>query len=131
MIEAMTEKPHERLDRLMNARRKELGLYWNEVAAAARVREQTLGAVRKGENSPSDMTRIGLDRALEWEAGSVDAILRGGNPTPLNEAPVSDSAGVPTLAEVAAELRELREEVRALHDRVRTKRDEQRDRDAG
>lgn len=79
----MSGSHHERLASLMNDRRLELDMKWDEVAAAARIKPPTLRAIRNGMNRPSDLTARGLDRALDWEPGSVEAILAGGEPTPM------------------------------------------------
>lgn len=100
----MSQPPH-RLDALMNARRLHLGMDWQDVADAAGIRTQTLRVVRQGGNPPSDKTKYGLETALQWQPGSVDAVLSGGDPTPLEgqaEQAVTDSAA--TQAEAAAAL---------------------------
>lgn len=76
----MTPKPHELLASAIEARRRELGLSLREVADIAGVTGETLRAVRKGSNEPSSLTKSGIERALSWEAGSVDAVLGGGRP---------------------------------------------------
>lgn len=71
----------------MDERRGELGLTWDQVAERAGVSPETL---RRNANRPDRMrtiTRKGIERALMWESGSVDAILDGGEPTPLPEEP--------------------------------------------
>lgn len=76
----MTATTYERLNELMNERRVELGLRWATVAELAGITAPTLGAFRKGSNPPSDLTKRGVEKALEWQAGSIDAILLGGDP---------------------------------------------------
>lgn len=78
----MTGSHHERLAELMDARRLELGMTWEEVASAAGIKPPTLRAIRNGTNRPSQLTKRGIERALRWAPGSVDAILAGGDPTP-------------------------------------------------
>ncbi|MGV2384200.1 MAG UNVERIFIED_CONTAM: helix-turn-helix transcriptional regulator [Thermobifida fusca] len=78
----MTPTPHERLAQAVEARRGELGLSLREVAERAGITGETLRAVRRGSNEPSQLTKRGIERALRWAPGSVDAILAGGDPTP-------------------------------------------------
>jgi transcriptional regulator with XRE-family HTH domain len=81
------EKPHERLDRFMNDRRLQLPkiggktVKWFQVAERAGITVTTLTALRKGQNVPTEDTKRGVEHALAWEPGSVDAILDGGDPT--------------------------------------------------
>lgn len=77
----MTPKPHERLASAIEDRRSELGLSLREVAQLADITGETLRAVRKGSNDPSPLTRRGIEKALDWKAGSVAAVLAGGEPT--------------------------------------------------
>lgn len=77
----MTGSHHERLAELMDARRLELGMTWEEVASAAGIKPPTLRAIRNGTNRPSPLTARGLDKAMSWTPGSVEAILDGGEPT--------------------------------------------------
>lgn len=65
----------------MNDRRGELGMTWDEVAEIAGVTASTLFRNASNPNGPRTTTRKGIERALRWESGSVDAILAGGNPT--------------------------------------------------
>lgn len=70
----------------MEERRGELGLTWEEVAAEAGVSVVTLR--RNAGDDLSGMrvtTKKGIERALRWDSGSVDAITRGGEPTRLAE----------------------------------------------
>lgn len=83
----MTGSHHERLAGLMDERRLELDMKWEEVAAAAGIKPPTLRAIRNGTNHPSPLTMRGIDRALRWEPGSVDAVLAGGTPTVRERAP--------------------------------------------
>lgn len=77
----MSGSHHERLARLMNERRLELDMKWDEVAAAAGIKPPTLRAVRNGTSKPSPLTARGIDRALSWTPGSTEAVLGGGEPT--------------------------------------------------
>jgi transcriptional regulator with XRE-family HTH domain len=116
--------PHERLDQAMNARRLDLRMQWKHIAREARISTAALGAIRRGEYSPSPLTARGIEDALQWERGSIAAILEGGEPTPLVDRHVElrDSARAeddladrpPTrqeLEEITAEIRRLRKEL--------------------
>lgn len=71
------------LSRAMDKRRASLGLTWKLVAARAGIDTETIRAVRKGLNVPSTLTQAGIEKALEWEPGSVATILAGGEPFEL------------------------------------------------
>lgn len=73
-------QPHERLDKVMNARRLELRMTWRELAQAAEVSYEALRAIRKGDYRPAELTARALDEALQWMPGSVYAVLDGGEP---------------------------------------------------
>lgn len=79
----MPQSPH-RLDAIMDARRVDLGLEWQEVATAAGIRTQTLRVARKGE-AVNGLTKRGIEKALRWAPGSFDAVVGGGAPTTLEE----------------------------------------------
>jgi transcriptional regulator with XRE-family HTH domain len=81
---AAMETTAQRLDRLMDARRLELGLRWKRLADDAGISQQTMLQLRKG-HTVSDLTITRAERALEWAPGSISAILDGGDPTPLRE----------------------------------------------
>src|SRR5690242_18016413 len=74
-----------RLDEAMNERRIALGLQWKQIAQRAGLSEFHLRRIRRGEYEPRDLTRAELERALEWASGSIDQVLDGGAPTPVDE----------------------------------------------
>lgn len=74
-----------RLDETMSARRLDLRMNWREAAATAGISYAALRAIRKGEYQPTALTARGLDHAFQWRPGSVEAVLRGGEPTPLGD----------------------------------------------
>lgn len=76
----------ERLGDLMEARRIELGLRWSEVATTGGPAYETLRAIRAGTAAIRPLTKRGIEIGLRWEQGSVDAILAGRDPVPLNAA---------------------------------------------
>jgi transcriptional regulator with XRE-family HTH domain len=71
----------------MDERRQALGMTWAEVASDAKITVETLRAVRRGNNQPSALTKRGLERALQWQSGSIDQLLKGGDPTPSGGIP--------------------------------------------
>lgn len=74
---------HERLSEYMAARRLALGMKtWRDLSARAEISYETLRALRAG-GRPSEATTHQLERALQWEPGSVRTIITGGEPTPL------------------------------------------------
>lgn len=99
MMWGVKEKSHERLGRLMNERRLDLTLKWQQIAQRAGITVTTLGAVRKGRNAPTADTKHGLERALQWASGSVDAILAGGDPTLLD---LPEGEREPTISDLYA-----------------------------
>jgi DNA-binding XRE family transcriptional regulator len=76
----------QRLAHHITARRTELGhTNRDTLADQATVSPRTLGDLETGRKTnyyPSTLARI--ERALQWTTGSIDTILNGGDPTPLN-----------------------------------------------
>lgn len=93
------------LDKYMNRRRLDLGMKWRDVAHDGGVSYEAVRSARTGEGVPADLTKRGIERALKWKPGSVDAILNGGEPTPL--APQAEREV--TITELAAQLAEERQ----------------------
>ena len=94
-------EPAQRLGDSVLARRLELGFSSRgALASAADLSVRTLDQVENGGRpSYAAKTLIALDKALEWAPGSAQAILDGGEPTPL--APAAPTP-VPALADEAA-----------------------------
>lgn len=86
---AHIETPRQRLARLMDDRRSDLGLTWNEVADKAGVTREGLRRMRTGTGHIRSLTKRGIERALQWASGSVDQILAGGDPGIIREASAS------------------------------------------
>lgn len=102
-----------RLDTVLNQRRVELGLTWRDLSKSARISYEALRAFRRGEYRPTELTARRLDEALHWEPGSVEALLDGGSPTPVQESrPPGDEAD-PHAAAIAAILQTLPPEAQA------------------
>lgn len=71
-----------KLDRWMDERRLELRLTWRQVARNAGMSTQNLLRIRKAEISISWNAADGIEDALRWPRGSVEAaVTRGERPT--------------------------------------------------
>jgi hypothetical protein len=98
----------------MDARRLDLKLRWNQVAAIAKVHEATLRAIRAGTNRPSQLTGRRLEDALQWSHGSIDSILNGGEPTPIGGEDESRTPAQPDkIADAIEALRRVAEDPEA------------------
>jgi transcriptional regulator with XRE-family HTH domain len=73
------------LGELMRRRQVELDLTWQAIADRAGLSRTTLNDIRNGkiENTQPRTIRA-VERALQWTSGSIDSILAGGDPTPLD-----------------------------------------------
>ena len=110
------------LTQLMDDRRLELQLRWAEVARRAGMAVQNLGRIRRGSISISWEAAQGIEDALRWERGSVDAVLRGDLPTPLpDEDPTGHPGGGPParVEPGTATWGDLRRELAWWHGRLR------------
>lgn len=89
----------------MDERRQALGMTWAEVANDAKITVETLRALRRGNNQPSTLTKRGLERALQWESGSVERVLAGDDPIPAraHSAPPAKAAGAVAPVSEAAD----------------------------
>lgn len=105
----------------MEERRIALGLSWREVAQRAGVAYETVRAARAGEGGISPLTAGKLDRALRWQAGSVERILDGGDPLPASYVP-PDEGDDQTWASFTPDERRI---ARAFIDTLRRSRAEQ------
>jgi transcriptional regulator with XRE-family HTH domain len=74
----------ERLGSEVRDRRKELKLTQVEVAGRGGPSVATIGAIEGNRAGRlSRQSRRALERAIEWEPGSIDHVLAGGRPQPL------------------------------------------------
>lgn len=90
------------IGRRIDARRLELGLKLSQVAEASGVSIEQLRAIRYGVNRPRALTAAALERTLQWDAGSFDAILdHDAEPVPAGSAPAG-SQGEDHVATIAA-----------------------------
>jgi hypothetical protein len=91
----------EKLGDEVRKRRRELGFTQPEVNARGGPGVATLRAIENNQSSRLSLRmRRALEDALEWESGSVDAILAGGPPT-LRE-PKADTDATPPKPDAGA-----------------------------
>lgn len=88
----------------MDERRAELGLTWTEVARRAGLTPEALRLIRTKSTDLQRSTKDGIERALLWEPGSVDAVLAGGDPTTQPRAEATQSGPSPHTVAAATEL---------------------------
>lgn len=99
----------QRLNELLDKRRLSLGLRWKDIANRAGVSHHTILQLRKGE-PVADLTTAGVERALQWEPGSIARILQDKPPVPKGEAdrdPTPLPAEDPARTKFGAELDRL------------------------
>jgi hypothetical protein len=80
----MTPEARKRLADLMNNRRVELDLRWQDVAEAADLSLKTLYSARQPDGGDiSDLTQGKIENGLQWQRGSIERIANGGDPVAL------------------------------------------------
>jgi hypothetical protein len=89
-----------RLAEYMDRRRAELGMNWDDVAAAGGTSVATLRRVRRGATLTNDNI-VAIERGLRWGSDSVRRILAGGEPTPLDGRQTAGAAARATRASIA------------------------------
>lgn len=83
------ETPAERLGRLIRARRKVLKLTQADVQELDGPSTATLRLIEGGKHTDfRGGTGASLEQALQWQPGSIDRVLEGGDPEPIGSAPV-------------------------------------------
>lgn len=120
--------PHQLLERAMEERSRQLGMGWTDLAAASGVNVQTLRDIRSGKTRRIRLvTQHAIEDALEWEHGSIAAILTGGEPTPKirTHAPLGLASDVEQAALILyGAMQVSRHAYREALDRVSTTLDE-------
>ncbi|MCG5464308.1 helix-turn-helix domain-containing protein [Micromonospora sp. MED01] len=100
--------PMDRLARAARNRRIVLGLSQRQVAERGPIAKRTVVSVENGHQERlQDRTITALERALEWDTGSVQRVLDGGKPVVLSTPPIGGTpevtvvleAGLPAKAE--------------------------------
>jgi len=76
----------QRLATLMDTRRAELRYRWTDLAALSGISYEAIRAIRNGTGDIRLLTQRALETALQWEYGSIQAILDGRPPTPARTA---------------------------------------------
>lgn len=89
------------LGKAMDRRRIQLRLRWEEVAQRSGISTAHLRNIRGGEPA-SAVTLAGLESALEWEPGSIAAVMNGDHPLPRKAGGPDKNAGR-TLGEILIE----------------------------
>lgn len=105
----MTERDESNLALHMERRRLELRLSWEEIASRARISAGHLRRIRKGESGVSTIVRARLEEVLQWQPGSIQAVIEGCDPTPADKQPTIElvqSGGSTITVEVPAALSE-------------------------
>jgi transcriptional regulator with XRE-family HTH domain len=77
----------------VRARRRELGLTQAEVATTGHVSVEMVRNIETRRRTPGRLNprkARGLEDALQWESGSIDAVLAGGVATPAKPKPDPD-----------------------------------------
>lgn len=92
MMSRVEEEPRSRLARLIQTRRRELRLSERQAAATAGVARNTWASAEEGVKQLAEKSIAGIEAALQWAPGSVERILAGGNPAPLNDQPEPSAA---------------------------------------
>lgn len=75
----------ERLTAAIGTRAVELRLKLNKVAVRAGMSTANFLRIRTGEVALTPLAIAALEQALEWESGSIQDILAGGQPTPRRQ----------------------------------------------
>lgn len=95
-------EPYKRLDEAMTRRRLDLGMKtWRDLAQAAGIAYETLRALRKAEGGTAEGTVHGVERALQWQVGSIERILKGGSPLPIGALPSPTAEMAGSVTELA------------------------------
>lgn len=89
-LDLVTAPDPERFGRIVQTRRRQLGLTTVQVAEAGGPSKPTLHRIETGRVlNPDTATFVKLDAALEWTAGSAARAFDGGLPTPLTSREVA------------------------------------------
>ena len=75
------DRARRHLSALMNARRADLRLRWDDVAARAEISVAHLRRVRGDQAPLTPFVAAAIEDALKWSRGSIERILQGGEPT--------------------------------------------------
>lgn len=104
--------PPDHLDQVMDARRLDLDLEWQDVAEAAKISVANLRSIRRGKTKPSSLTARRIENVLQWEHGGFEVAWAGGIPK-VKQVPESEHQD-PVVAGLAERLARL-EQAAAQH----------------
>lgn len=111
-----------RLDAAMEARRLILDLEWQDVADRGGLSYETLRALRRSGRA-SALSKRRAEQGLAWKAGSIDAVLAGGTPTPIDAVLVPAGSGEESRAQLLRRLiAEAQDELRWLNPKYESTR---------
>ncbi|WP_146755545.1 transcriptional regulator [Micromonospora saelicesensis] len=106
------------LARKVRARRVELGLSVRAAAQAAEMDRNTWSYLEDGSKKTAEFKYAGIERALQWEPGSVTAILDGRDPTPVTAPSEADDEEIELVRGDKKLTPEMRDRIIALiHER--------------
>jgi hypothetical protein len=121
----------QRLAAAMDERRLELGMRWQDVAAAGGVSLRAINNARTGDKDIRPLTRHGIEKGLEWAPGTIGRILSGRRAPrePLPEAPplAHEDAALQAILDDDRLPLEVRRGMVALAEAMRRRSDSERD----
>lgn len=97
----------ERLKTAIEGRAVELRLKLSQVAARAEMSAANFLRIRNGEVALTPLAIAAIEHALEWERGSVQAVLDGDPPTPRGDTRAEPHPPRGTAEELADQIAEL------------------------
>lgn len=84
-VDEQPRSPRELLGQRVRQRREDLGLSQPAAADRAGINRDTWRNMENGSRDIRSYNHRAVERALQWQPGSVEAILAGGEPQPLGE----------------------------------------------
>ncbi|MGV9666978.1 helix-turn-helix domain-containing protein [Nocardia niigatensis] len=111
--------PLEHVGREVQRRRLELGMDPTTLARTAGVDTKTTRALEAGERWPRDMSRLKIEKALGWTAGSLDKVRAGGRATLVDEGAESAVDPEATGASIVDATRVARDQLVTLANGIR------------
>lgn len=113
--------PESRLDSAMEARRLELNLEWRDIAQRGGVAYETLRALRRTGRA-SALSKRRAESGLDWQAGSIDALLDGGEAVPVERETPASGGRDGSLSELQRLITETQDELRHLSPKYESNR---------
>lgn len=100
----MPERSTEEVGQLVRQRMKDLRLSTRQVLQETQVDRKTLQALLDGTRWPQEETRLKLEVALQWKAGSIEDLRNGDPATPEDPQEEDDPLELVSDEELIAEL---------------------------